>query len=84
MDLVRKFINLFRHTEEDTKKEAALLAGAAENMSPGEEVKVEENSDNVAKAADKLDEKVQDIMKEDKKLQEVKDYIDQLTNVHIN
>ena len=49
-------------------------------MSPGEEVKVEENSDNVAKAADKLDEKVQDIMKEDKKLQEVKDYIDQLTN----
>ena len=80
MDLVRKFINLFRHTEEDTKKEAALLAGAAENMSPGEEVKVEENSDNVAKAADKLDEKVQDIMKEDKKLQEVKDYIDQLTN----
>ena len=80
MDLVRKFINLFRHTEEDTKKEAALLAGAAENMSPGEEVKVEENSDDIIKTADKLDEKVQDIVDEDKKLQEVKDYIDKLTN----
>lgn len=80
MDLVRKFIDLFRHTEEDTKKEAALLAGAAENMSPGEEVKVEENSDDVAKAADKLNEKVQDVVDENKKLQEVKDYIDKLTN----
>lgn len=79
-DLVRKFINLFRHTEEDTKKEAALLLSAAENMSQGEEVKVEENSDNIIKTADKLDEKVQDIMDEDKKLQAVKDYIDQLTH----
>ena len=80
MDLVRKFINLFRHTEEDTKKEAALLAGAAENMSPGEEVKVEENSDDIIKAADKLDEKVQDIQKDSDKIQAVKDYIDQLTH----
>ena len=80
MDLVRKFINLFRHTEEDTKKEAALLAGAAENMSPGEEVKVEENSDDIIKTADKLDEKVQDIKKDSDKLQAVKDYIDKLTN----
>lgn len=79
-DLVRKFINLFRHTEEDTKKEAALLAAAAENMSPGEEVKVEENSDNIIKAANKLNEKVQDIVDDNKKIQEVIDHIDQLTN----